>query len=224
MEIYTGTQIQASIREGSITCVPFRESQIEAHSLLVGLGSYYYHTEQDSPSVLYNPLDANDIAQYFDGPFKALPYDQQNSLSGLRAGTGIAADHPVILLKPGERIIAHTYEFIGTPTTCIVHLEELPGWRQGGIRVDMLAKDTSTVARQGLIIHNANTHKHVTIPVFAPIARLFFAANASETAAAEPGDTTADTAISTWTPAAILAGAISMPANAPAPIEGLSYE
>lgn len=224
METYTGTQIRASINEGTITCIPFREHQIEARSLLVSLGSYYYRTEQDSPSPLYNPLDPEDVERYFDGPFKALSYAQQSSLSGLRRAEGIAADRPVILLKPGECIIAHTYEFIGASAAYTVRLEELSGWRQSGIHVDMPTQETGSVTRQSLIIRNSNTSRHVALPVAVPIARLFFTTNPDKATAAILSTNVIDTAISTWTPATILAGAMSMPAEHPAAIEGLNYE
>lgn len=225
--MHTNTQIRTAVQDGHIVCVPFHDSRLTAQGLQLGLGSYYYRTEQSGPALAHNPYDTEDIERYFEGPFRALPHAEQSALSGLKPLAGIAADHPVILLGPGERIVTHTHEFIGIAPSYSAYLQELPAWRQSGIVITPGHPAPSAVARLSLVVQNVNAHKTVLLPVGAPIIQIVFSGDA----AAGNGTTEelldsvqTDRAINLWTPSSILAARPAAPLDPPARIQGLHYE
>jgi len=224
---YNKSHIQAAITEGTIVCVPLRDTQIGPQGLLISLGNYYYRAEQGTPGVTHNPFDAEDAERYFEGPFKASPHTQQCSLSGLKPISRLAPEQSVVLLGPGQCIVAHSHEFIAAHDTA--HLDTLPSWQQSGIAVIANFTHLSQIARLSLVIRNTNQHKHILLPVGAPIAQLIFDGaptlqNATRASGAPRfASMDIDSAISVWTPSAILAPAMPLPAGPPPVIEGLRY-
>ena len=98
---------------GQIVCTPFNAQHISHASLDVTLGYYYYRIEKVQEQTIYNPFDKSDVERYFDGPYKAMPHVKWAKLNHVVPLTNIPPDHPVISLKPRERILAHTHEFFG---------------------------------------------------------------------------------------------------------------
>jgi deoxycytidine triphosphate deaminase len=228
-----GSQIQTSIQSGNLVCVPFRDTSLRPRGLALTLGSYYYRTEQFDPAAVHNPFNSEDNEHYFEGPFRALTHRQQCALSGVRPLAGLSSERSVILLAPGERIIAHTHEFVGVPEHAAARLQALAGWQQSGIVVTPVYTDLSRISRLSLSIQNTNRHQSVLVPVGAPIIRLQLDSPTTVTQPAEviegdtPGPFTSDlidAVISSWTPSSILAETLTMPAEAPAAIKGLQYE
>src|SRR5690349_18363131 len=96
-----------ALDEGHIVCVPFNPKHVSQASLDVTLGYYYYRTERSGYHTLYNPFDKFDVGRYFGEPQKAIPHGQWCGENGFAPVEGIPLDHPVIALRPGERILAH---------------------------------------------------------------------------------------------------------------------
>jgi deoxycytidine triphosphate deaminase len=229
----SGSQIQASIQSSNLVCVPFRSALARPNGLALTLGSYYYRTEQFDPATVHNPFDSEDNERYFEGPFHALTHQQQCMLSGIKPLNHLAPERTVILLAPGERIIAHTHEFIGVPEHMAGRLQALAGWQQSGVAITAISTDLSRVARLSISIQNTNQHKSIILPVGTPIVRLVLdvAAVAPSTNSDGAADglgpfssDLVDATISAWIPSSILAETFTVPAEAPATIEGLQYE
>jgi deoxycytidine triphosphate deaminase len=113
MSVYSNKQIRQAIEDDHIVCHPFNDKHVSHASLDVTLGYYYYRIEPANERTIYNPFDREDVERYFDGPYRAMPHKEWCALNGFKPVVGIPEDHPVIALKPGERILAHTHEFFG---------------------------------------------------------------------------------------------------------------
>src|SRR2546430_1623059 len=113
MAVYSNLQIRKAIEEGHIVCKPFNPKHVAHASLDVTLGYYYYRTERDTEQTVYNPFDETDVSRYFRGANQAVSHQDWCHKNGMSLLKGIPPDHPVIPIRPGERILAHTHEFFG---------------------------------------------------------------------------------------------------------------
>src|ERR1043165_3888861 len=115
--VYSNTEIHAAIAAGHIVLHPFLPDHINGSSVDVSLGEYFYTPENDAPEPgqhkLYNPYDPADVARYFGEVKRAEPLREHTrtlrrlgmqSFINLR---NIPSDHPIIVLRPNERILAH---------------------------------------------------------------------------------------------------------------------
>ena len=135
MSVYSNKQIKQAIETGHIICHPFEPKHISHASLDVTLGYYYYRIEKMNEKTIYNPFDPEDVERYFDGPYKAMPHGQWAKLNNFLPVNNIPLDHPVISLKPGERILAHTHEFFGIKPPGAYEVKSRSSWGRNGIAV-----------------------------------------------------------------------------------------
>lgn len=178
MGVYSNTQIRAAIDDGIIVCVPFNDRHVSEASLDFTLGHYFYKQEyQPESSGVYNPFDEHDVARYFKGPLEAMSHKQWCDKNGLKLFKNIPEDHPIIVLRPGERILAHTHEFVGIRAhggACEV--KSRSSWGRNGVAVcfDAGWVDPGYVNRITLEIYNLNQHESVVLPVGERIGQLIF--------------------------------------------------
>ncbi|HUD06796.1 MAG TPA: dCTP deaminase [Candidatus Saccharimonadales bacterium] len=174
--IYSNTEIREAVKSGHIICNPYNDVHVSQASLDVTLGYYFYRIERLNEQTLYNPFDSEDVERYFEGPFKAMPHDawaRSNKQSMLK---GIPADHPVISLKPGERILAHTHEFVGILPPGCCELKARSSYARNGVAVcfDAGFVDPGYINRLTLEIYNLNNRETIVLPVGERIAQLVF--------------------------------------------------
>ncbi len=176
MGVYSNTQITTAIEEGHIVCVPFIPKHISHASLDVTLGYYYYRTGQARRGYVYNPFDETDVNRYFGEVHQAVPHQDWCIANGVRMLQGIPPEHPVIPLKPGERILAHTHEFFGIKPPGAYELKSRSSWGRNGIAVcfDAGWVDPGYINRLTLEIYNLNEHETVLLPVGERIAQAVF--------------------------------------------------
>ena len=234
MSVYSNTQILAAIEDGHIVCVPFKPKHVSHASLDVTLGHYYYRTERSGYHALYNPFDKADVGRYFGTPQQAVPHKQWCEENGFEPVDGIPADHPVIALRPGERILAHTHEFFGIVPPGAYELKSRSSWGRNGIAVcfDAGWVDPGYINRLTLEIFNLNQHETVLLPVGERIAQAVF----HETGAVEGNygagrhsgfsgkyqqGTSLEELIATWTPDQMLPKAYKDTRSLPEDIPGL---
>ena len=113
MSVYSNTEIKEAVKNGTIVSVPYNEQHVSEASLDFTLGYYFYKQENREDSRMYNPFDKSDVDRYFKGPLKAMPHHEWCDKHGYKPFKNIPRNHPIIILRPGERILAHTHEFIG---------------------------------------------------------------------------------------------------------------
>ena len=174
--VYSNKQIREAIKNKHIVCVPFDNKQVSHASLDVTLGHYYYRTEQASDHPIYNPFDKVDVERYFDGPHKAVLHKEWCEANGIKQLEGIPYNHPVIPIRPGERILAHTHEFFGILPPGACEVKSRSSWGRNGLAVCFDAGwiDPGYINRLTLEIYNLNQREIMLLPVGERIAQIIF--------------------------------------------------
>lgn len=237
MAVYSNTQIRAAINDGHIICHPFDPKHVSHASLDVTLGYYYYRIERMNERTIYNPFDPEDVERYFDGPYKAMPHGEWCKLNGFKPQNNIPLDHPIISLKPRERILAHTHEFFGINPPGAYELKSRSSWGRNGVAVcfDAGWVDPGYINRLTLEIYNLNERETVLIPVGERIAQAVFVETGEVEGNYGKGrddgfsgkyqtGTDLETIIKTWSPDMMLPKAYKDKRTLPQHIEGLSYD
>ncbi len=176
MSVFSNTQILTAIANGTIICVPFNSRHVSQASLDITLGYYYFRTEKSGDHSLYNPFDEKDVDRYF-GPYReAVQHGEWCEKNGHTPLKGVPLDHPVIPLRPGERILAHTHEFFGILPPGACELKSRSSWGRSGIAVCFDAGwiDPGYINRLTLEIYNLNQHETVLLPVGERIGQIIF--------------------------------------------------
>ncbi len=177
MSVYSNRQIKQAIEDGVIVSVPYNPDNVSEASVDFTLGYYFYKQEFDERSRVYNPFDEEDVARYFKGPLEAMPHQEWCDKYGFKTFKNIPLDHPIIVLKPGERILAHTHEFIGIRAHGgAAEVKSRSSWGRNGVAVcfDAGWVDPGYVNRITLEIYNLNQHESVVLPVGERIGQLIF--------------------------------------------------
>ena len=177
MSVYSNTEITAAIDDGTIVSVPFNPKNVSEASLDFTLGHYFFKQEYQEEARVYNPFDKTDVDRYFKGPLEAIPHKEWCDKNGYKLFTNIPEDHPIIVLRPGERILAHTHEFVGIRAhggACEV--KSRSSWGRNGVAVcfDAGWVDPGYINRITLEIYNLNMHESVVLPVGERIGQLIF--------------------------------------------------
>ncbi len=176
MGVYSNLQIKVAIDAGHIVYHPRNDAHIAGSSIDVTLGHNYYRTERASQGGFYNPFDENDVKWYFSGPYKAEKHQDWAKKHGRALFENIPKDHPIIVLRPGERILGHTHEFIGIKAPGTSTLQARSTWGRNGIVVCLDAGwgDPGYINRWTMEIYNMNQHESVVLPVGERIAQMVF--------------------------------------------------
>ena len=238
--IYSDTEIKQALAEGHIVCDPAPQV-INGSSIDVTLGYYFYHAGgNDGSENIFNPFSRQDVERYF-GEYKiAKPWAEvRKKLTSKRVAAvdsfeNIADDHPVIVLRPNERILAHTHEFIGIlpPGTSSMQARSTTG--RIGISACYCAGwgDPGYINRWTMEIHNLNESEHIILPVGYRIAQIVFSSTGpveteySKASGNYQSNISADLAAvkKAWRPHHMLPRAYASPVSLPVPIKGLSED
>lgn len=176
MSVYSNKQIKQAIEEGHIVCTPYNPKHVAHASLDVTLGFYYYRTGQAKRGFVYNPFSEGDTHRYFGEVHQAIAHKDWCTANGVQLLENIPADHPVIPLRPGERILAHTHEFFGIKPPGAYQVKARSSWGRNGVAVcfDAGWVDPGYINRLTLEIYNLNEHETVLLPVGERIAQAVF--------------------------------------------------
>jgi deoxycytidine triphosphate deaminase len=224
MSVLSNIQIREGIQDGHVICHPLIQKNIRGSSIDMTLGEWYYLCERrdkgsmgdvfsalfsDNMSSLarlgiYNPFDQQDVDAYFGGAVKAEPLSDQVEL------VGIPKDHPVIVIPPRSRILAHTHEFIGIHPPGTSEMRARSSWGRNGIAVCLCAGwgDPGYINRWTMEIHNMNDEA-VPIPIGERVAQLVFhetgeVAGHYGEGGKYQGHTDIEATVAAWTPEAML--------------------
>jgi deoxycytidine triphosphate deaminase len=157
--------------------VPHNNDHIAEASLDVTLGYYFYKQEPNDEIHIYNPFDKDDVKRYFKGPFEAIPHKDWCKKNGHNLFANIPPEHPIIVLQPGERILAHTHEFVGIRSHGgSANLMARSSWGRNGISVCFDAGwiDPGYINRITLEVYNLNKYEAIVLPVGERIGQLIF--------------------------------------------------
>jgi deoxycytidine triphosphate deaminase len=168
VSVFSNTEIKNAVADGTIVSVPYNEAHVSEASLDFTLGYYFYKQEVREDNRVYNPFDAGDVAQYFKGPLQAIPHKEWCDQYGYKPFDNIPLDHPIIVLRPGERILAHTHEFMGIRAHGgAAEVRARSSWGRNGVAVcfDAGWVDPGYINRITLEIYNLNKYESVVLPV-----------------------------------------------------------
>lgn len=174
--VYSNKQIKEAVLDGHIVFHPYIEEHIAGSSIDVTLGHWFYRTERNSNGGFYNPFDENDVQAYFDGPYPAETHELWAKTNGRKLFSGVPADQLIIVLAPGERILAHTHEFIGIKAPGTSTMQARSTWGRNGVAVCLDAGwgDPGYINRWTMEIYNMNQSHSVVLPVGERIAQMVF--------------------------------------------------
>lgn len=176
MGVYSNIEIKQAIADGVIVSVPYNEDHVAEASLDFTLGHYFY-TISNSPDNTYNPFDKDDVNRYFKGPFEATPHKIWCKKNNKEMFSNIPESHPIIVIGPGERILAHTHEFIGIRTHGgAAQAVARSSWGRNGVSACFDAGwiDPGYINRITLEVCNINKHEAIVLPVGERIGQLLF--------------------------------------------------
>lgn len=176
MSVFSNQQIRQALTNGHIVCQPLNPKHIAHASLDVTLGHYYYRTEQTGDHPIYNPFDKADVGRYFGEARVAVAHGEWAAQNGVALLEGIPADHPVIPIRPGERLLGHTHEFFGILPPGACEVKSRSTWGRNGVAVCFDAGwiDPGYINRLTLEIYNLNQHETMLLPVGERIAQIIF--------------------------------------------------
>lgn len=176
MGVYSNKQIRAGLKSGHVVIHPYIADHVAGSSVDVTLGHWYYRTERASEGGFYNPFEEAAINAYFSGAMKAEIHKDWAKKHGRKLFENIPADQPIIVLRPHERILAHTHEFIGIKAPGTSTMQARSTWGRNGVAVCLDAGwgDPGYINRWTMEIYNMNQHESVVLPVGERIAQVVF--------------------------------------------------
>lgn len=176
MGVYSNTEIEQAISDGHIVFYPYQQNHINGSSVDVTLGEWFYRTDRKSEFAIYNPFDKSEVDRYFGEPQKAITHAEWCEQTGSQPFVNIPADHPIIVLEPNERILAHTHEFIGIKPPGTTSMQSRSTWGRNGVAVcfDAGWGDPGYINRWTMEIYNLNQRHSVVLPVGERIAQIVF--------------------------------------------------
>ncbi|USN97106.1 MAG: deoxycytidine triphosphate deaminase [Candidatus Nomurabacteria bacterium] len=199
---FSDVELKVALGLGHIVCDP-EPRKINGSSIDVTLGHYFYHAGTARQlGGIFNPFDKDDVDRYFGEAKKALPLAEvrkkigkeilllikdgrlsreegsarYDRFEGLDQLDGIPEDHPVVILRPGERILGHTNEFIGIKPPGTTSMQSRSTTGRFGVAACFCAGwgDPGYINRWTMEINNLNENEYVPIPVGYRIAQIVF--------------------------------------------------
>jgi len=174
--VYSNTEILRALDRDHIVIRPFNRFNLAGTSYDVTLGEWYFRTERSSQRGVYNPTDETEVERYFDGPHQAQAHNVWCEANGRTLFKNIPADHPIIVVQPGERILAHTHEFIGIRAPGTSTMAARSTWGRNGVAVCLDAGwgDPGYINRWTMEVYNMNQHDAVVLPAGERVAQMVF--------------------------------------------------
>ncbi len=158
-------QILKHFKRGTIIIEPFNQKQLKTTSYDVTLGEWFWREKHPSGrATIHNVYDRNSTDNVWGGPFRA----EGVGVIGKRLGQefkNISPKEQVILLAPGETVLAHTHEFIGGRDICVAKMYARSSLGRNFIEVckDAGWGDVGYFNRWTMEV--TNNSKHYTIPL-----------------------------------------------------------
>ena len=174
--VYSNIQILEALEDEHIVIHPFIKDHLAGSSYDVTLGEWYYRTERVTAKGIYNPVDERDVARYFDGPHRATAHIEWCEANARSLFNNIPEEHKIIVLLPGERVLAHSHEFIGIKAPGTSTMQARSTWGRNGVAVCLDAGwgDPGYINRWTMEIYNMNQHESVVLPVGERVAQMVF--------------------------------------------------
>lgn len=170
-------RILEELAKGDIVIEPFRKENLATSSYDVTLGEYYFREQR--PKHLYNIYNIYD-KRHTDHVWGTTPLKAEEAKDTLQDVkfdyTGISPKDKIILLEPGETILAHTNEFIGGREHITTMMKARSSLGRNFIEVCKCAGwgDVGYTNRWTMEITNNSSHYSIPLVVGRRIAQIIF--------------------------------------------------
>lgn len=169
-------RIREEMKKGNIVIFPFNPSHLATSSYDVVLGSFYFREQK--PKVHRNIYDIWSQT-HMEAVWGTKVHQAKRAgkiLPHLRDFDSIRASDQIILLEPGETILAHTEEFIGGRNTITTMMKARSSLGRSFIEVCKCAGwgDVGFTSRWTMEITNNSTHYTIPLVVGRRIAQIVF--------------------------------------------------
>ncbi|OGG45273.1 hypothetical protein A2673_01635 [Candidatus Kaiserbacteria bacterium RIFCSPHIGHO2_01_FULL_50_13] len=170
-------KILEHMENGSIVIEPFDRRNLSTSSYDVTLGEHYF-TEQPPPHFenLYNIYDKSHVERVWGTKARKARHAKDVLKFYAVDWRGIAPEEKIILLAPGETVLAHTQEFIGGREHVTTMMKARSSLGRSFISVCKCAGwgDVGYVNRWTMEISNVSTRYYIPLVVGRRIAQIVF--------------------------------------------------
>jgi dCTP deaminase len=169
-------QILKHLKNGTIIIDPFDDRKLKTTSYDVTLGEWYWREKApNGRATIHNLYDENSTNSVWEGPFEA---ESLNEVSErLRQEfKNVLPDAKIILLAPGETILAHTDEYIGGKDICVAKMYARSSLGRNFVEVckDAGWGDVGYFNRWTMEVTNNSQHYTIPLVVGRRIAQMVF--------------------------------------------------
>lgn len=181
--ILSSKGIVTARNSGLVVIEPFRQDRVQTSSYDVTLGNYFWTTPSEHPGLrLINPYNDDHLKKLWTGPYEANRLDwhfQEGPFKDYLVEKDfekIKLDDRIIILRPGETILAHTEEFIGGVDCVTTSMQARSSWGRVFLSVcgDAGWGDVGFINRWTMEIQNKLLHEWMVLCVGEPIAQIIF--------------------------------------------------
>ena len=168
-------KIMEEMGHGDIVITPFKEENLSTASYDVTLGEYYFPEMQNGLNT-YNPYNQKDVERVWGTEPQQAKSAKEMFANEQFEFTGISENDRVIVLSPGETILAHTEEFIGGRNHITTMMKARSSLGRNFIEVCKCAGwgDVGYTSRWTMEITNNSRYHKIPIVVGRRIAQIVF--------------------------------------------------
>lgn len=112
--VLSDLRILEEMKKGNIVVSPFKRENLKSASLDVSLGKHFFREQHPKiRSSFFNPYKKSHVNDIWKMDTARPARELMKQYGNLAEWEGITRDDLVILIEPGETILAHTQEFVG---------------------------------------------------------------------------------------------------------------
>lgn len=157
MSVLSDKAVLRHIEQGTVVIYPFDPKNLSTSSYDVTLGPFYFQESDPEPGrgilpsvstidilAIYNPFSEEHVKRVWGEPKRAEKHKIFAERVNITPLHNIEPDDEIIWVKPGETILAHTNEFIGTTSTLVYFFDFVQGGKE---TVTTMMKARSSLGR-----------------------------------------------------------------------------
>ena len=169
-------KILEEMGRGNVIITPFQEENLSTASYDVSLGKYYFSEQKNITNTLYNPCSQKDVERVWGTEPQQAKLAKEVFATEPFDFVGIDENDLVIILEPGETILAHTEEFIGGKNHITTMMKARSSWGRNFIEVCKCAGwgDVGYTSRWTMEITNNARQYRIPLIVGRRIAQIIF--------------------------------------------------